>query len=472
MKAIVLIAWIAASILAGGAYAAGEEGSIHDVGAGPVLPASGKPRVMSLPDAIAYARQYHPSLQSALARVTAAQADARVPRAQWLPNLGAVAEVLEGTTNNSTASYVATSGVPLPRIGATSVNSTGWSPSPSSLAGVGANQELFDFGRIGAQAGAADAAITVEKLNAVSQRLRLDLLVKDAYFAVLGARAILRAAEDAFSRSRIHRDMAQAGVQNGLRAPIELTRAEADLTRFDVARVRAAGSLEEAQVVYAAAVGVPDPVLDADQGSPQSDPPPLPEVMRDVARRDSEIRVAQARVGLQAATTEALGVLTRPDLSLTGSLSGRAGGAKGTNGQSLTLDGGLPQVPNWDVGVVLRWPLYDPVLAALRDASATREKVARADLAVTVQAEVAAIRNAYVSLDVARAALVSLNKAAEAARANYAQADARFRAGLGTSVELADGEALRTDAEIQVAIGEFQVARARAIVARLIAEEL
>jgi outer membrane protein TolC len=77
-----------------------------------------------------------------------------------------------------------------------------------------------------------------------------------------------------------------------------------------------------------------------------------------------------------------------------------------------------------------------------------------------------------VSLDVARAALVSLNKAAEAARANYAQADARFKAGLGTSVELADGEALRTDAEIQVAVGEFQVARARAIVARLIAEEL
>jgi outer membrane protein TolC len=97
--------------------------------------------------------------------------------------------------------------------------------------------------------------------------------------------------------------------------------------------------------------------------------------------------------------------------------------------------------------------------------------VARADLAVTVQAEVAAIRNAYVALDVARAALVSLYKAAEAARANYAQAEARFKAGLGTSVELADGEALRTDAEIQVAVGEFQVARSRAIVARLIAEE-
>ncbi|MGO9291765.1 MAG: TolC family protein [Polyangia bacterium] len=451
--------------------ATGEEGGVHEVASRPVLPTAGKPRTMSLHEAIAYARLHHPSLQSALARVRVAEADLRVPRAQWLPNIGGVVETFEGTANNSTASYLSTSEVALPRIGATSVNTSAWSPSPSSLAAVGASQEIFDFGRIGAQVGVADAAITVERLTAFSERLRIDLLVKDACFAVLGARAILRASEDAFNRSKIHRDMAQAGVQSGLRAPIELTRAEADLTRFDVARVRAAGSLEEAQVVFAAAVGVPDPVLDAEEGSPQSEPLPLPEVMRDVLRRDPAIRVAQAGVDLQAATTQAIGALTRPELLLIGTFSGRAGGAHGTNGQSLTLDGWLPQIPNWDIGLILRWPLYDPVLAAQRDASATREGVARADLAVTVQAEVAAIRNAYVSLDVARAALVSLNKAAEAARANYAQAEARFRAGLGTSVELADGEALRTDAEIQVAVGEFQAARARAIVARLIAEE-
>jgi len=78
-----------------------------------------------------------------------------------------------------------------------------------------------------------------------------------------------------------------------------------------------------------------------------------------------------------------------------------------------------------------------------------------------------------VSLDVARAALVSLNKAAEAARANYAQADARFKAGLGTSVELADGEALRTDAEIQVAVRRISGGKGAGDLSReLIAEEL
>ena len=73
-------------------------------------------------------------------------------------------------------------------------------------------------------------------------------------------------------------------------------------------------------------------------------------------------------------------------------------------------------------------------------------------------------------MNVARTALPGFRRAVEAARANYAQADARFRSGLGTSVELADAEALRTDAEIQVALGEFQLARARSQFGRAISE--
>jgi outer membrane protein len=83
---------------------------------------------------------------------------------------------------------------------------------------------------------------------------------------------------------------------------------------------------------------------------------------------------------------------------------------------------------------------------------------------------VAAIRQAYAAVDLARAVLPSLQHAVEAAHANYAQADARFRAGLGTSVELADAEALRTEAEIQVALGQFEIARARAAFGRVVAE--
>ena len=46
----------------------------------------------------------------------------------------------------------------------------------------------------------------------------------------------------------------------------------------------------------------------------------------------------------------------------------------------------------------------------------------------------------------------------------------RFRAGLGTAVELADAEAVLADAEIQLALGVFDVARTRAAFGRAVAE--
>jgi outer membrane protein len=86
--------------------------------------------------------------------------------------------------------------------------------------------------------------------------------------------------------------------------------------------------------------------------------------------------------------------------------------------------------------------------------------------------ETALIREAYSAVDVARTVVPGLRRAVDAARANYDQADARFRAGLGTSVELADAENLRTQAEIQLVLGEFELARARAAFGRTIAEGL
>jgi outer membrane protein TolC len=427
---------------------------------------------LTLPEALAFARTHQPSLQAAIARVQAAQADAQVPRAQWLPSVGAMAQVLEGTTNNTTASYYSVSGVPIPRIGATSVGSRDWAPSPSTLAALGASQEIYDFGRIGAQSALADAAIAVGTQQARSERLRLDLMVKDAYFAVVSAKAVLRAANDAFARAQLHRDMAKAEVQSGLFAPVELTRSEAELTRFEVARVRASGSVQSAQLVFAAVVGVPDAALDAGGENPAMvPPPPLPEAVRELAERDPTILEADARVNQQVANTKAVAALSRPELLATGSVSGRAGGAAGSNGKTVEGDGWIPDVPNWNVGLVLRWPLYDPVVAARSSASAKREVATRADRDAVFQQELAAIRAAYVALDVANATLVSLGKAAAAAAANYQQAEARFKAGLGNAVELADAEALRTEAEIQAAVGEFQAHRARALVARLIAEE-
>jgi len=129
-------------------------------------------------------------------------------------------------------------------------------------------------------------------------------------------------------------------------------------------------------------------------------------------------------------------------------------------------------VPNWDVGLVLSWPLYDGVVSARRAASGVQEGVRREEVEVSRAALNARVEQSFVTAEVARASLPGLQRAVVAAVANEAQADARFKAGLGTSVELADAEALRVDAEIGLAIGRFQAARTRAAFGRAIAEGL
>jgi outer membrane protein TolC len=95
----------------------------------------------------------------------------------------------------------------------------------------------------------------------------------------------------------------------------------------------------------------------------------------------------------------------------------------------------------------------------------------RESLRVVQYQSTTAIQQAFIAVQIARATLPALQSAVDAARANYEQADARFKSGIGNGVELADAEALRTQADIDLALGQFELARARVALGRAIAEE-
>jgi outer membrane protein TolC len=435
------------------------------------------PTPIALQDALAYARAHQPAVQASLARVDLAKANAEVPRSQWLPRVGATAQLLVGTGNNTTASYVGVRALDIPRIGGSpgqSAASATFVPAGSTLVGVGASQELYDFGRIAAQTAAVDAQLDVSKRSADTVWLDIALGVEEAYYAVYAAKAVLAASSDAYDRAKVHRDLAKAGVVSGLRSPIELTRAESDLSRFDIGRVRARGGLVVAQGVLAATVGSPEASLDVSGEAPAAAQlPTLKEAFDRAIARDPSILEAMSRVSAQEKTTSAIGAETRPDLFLTGTISGRGGGTSPSGGAPVPEGNGwLPVVPNWDVGVVLSWQIFDGTVRARQDASRAAETVLRHDVDATKQLLRASVARTYVEAQVSRDALPALRQAVDAAVANYAQADARFKSGLGNGVELADAEALRADAEIQLALGMFEVARTRAALGRALAEGL
>lgn len=438
------------------------------------MPAAAATRTMTLKDALTYAHDHQPAIRAALARVNARREEAKIPSAQWQPLFGVTAQIYGGTANNTTGYFIAPVFMDVPRIGGTPGTSSGsLRPYPATFVGAGLTQEVFDFGRIAAQRAAADALVEVDRHAAEAERLDIDFNVEEAYYAVFAARGVVAASEEAYARSKAHRDLAKAGVESGMRSPIELTRAEADLTRFDIGRIRAHGGLAVAQTVLAAAIGSPDTAVDVTgEAPPLGSMPALTTAMQHAAARDPRLLQALAELKAQEARTRAIAAEMRPDISFTATVSGRAGGAPPSNGELPPGQGWIPAVPNYDAGLVFAWPIFDPTVNARTDASRAREQERREEIEAYRVTQIASIRQAYVAVDVARSALPGLERAVEAARANYAQADARFKAGMGTSVELADAEGLRASAEIQLAAGKFELARARAAFGRAIAEGL
>jgi outer membrane protein len=444
------------------------ETELASAGESPVTPA------MTLSEALQYAHAHHPALRAAVARLEAVRTDAAISRARWAPTFVATAQLLATTTNNTTGSYLAVPGFDNPRVSATRADSpstASLAPSPSTLLGLGARQEVFDFGRISAQVAVDDLTADAERFSLESTRLVIDYDVEEAYFAVYAAQAIETASVHAYERAAVHRDLARAGVDSGLRRPIELTRSEATLDRYELGRIRARRGVAVAQTVFAAAVGFPDSRLDiSGAAASPADLPPLPAALAAALSRNPELLAAGARERAQQARTQAIESEARPNLFLSGALSGNAGGGTPSSGDSAPDHGLLPFVPNWDVGLVLSWPLFDATVSARADKARLAESADREETNALRLHVSASVEHAYLDVEAASDALPVLRHTMDAAVANYAQASARFEIGLGDTVELADAEELRTDAEIQLALGTFEVAHARAALGRLMAE--
>jgi outer membrane protein TolC len=429
-------------------------------------------RSLDLAEALAYAAAHEPRIRSALAQWRARRAEARVPRAAWFPQIGGTAQLVVGSTNNTTASYGGVPEVDLVRIGATrSQTGTDWSPSASTLAAISVDQQVYDFGRIAAQAAVADALAEAAHQSAFDVALQAQLGVEEAYHAVLAAKEVIGATEDAYKRALTHRDYAKAGVKSGLRPPIDLTRAQADVAQLEVRRIRALSGLDAARAALAASIGADEPTVDARPAPEGETPmPAFAEALKVAGERNPEVARAVAKLRAQEAETRAVTRELAPNVFATAGLSGRAGGAAPTSGGVPYGEGWLPDVGNWHAGLVLQWNAFDAMVLARRSASQAREEVARADVDLARTQVALEAERAYLDLDAASRALPGLAAALDAARANQAQAEARFKAGLGTIVELADAEALLTSAQLELAIGQFGVARARAALARALGQ--
>jgi outer membrane protein len=428
---------------------------------------------LSLQEAIDYARLHDLSLKSAKARLAAAELQAEAPGAAWYPTVGVGAQVLVGSANNWTGLALPGRGFDMPRVGATQSNTFDFKPYGSTAVGVGINQTVYDFGRIAAQGALQRAMAVSEKERARNAEIQSVFLVEESFVAVLTAKAVLRSAREAETRARAVREQAAAQVASGMRPQGHLARAEADLARYEAAVVRSGSSVAIAQSVLAAAIGHTAAKVDAKDEAPRTTELPSMSMAVAKAKKDSPRILAKlAELDAEQASARSISAETRPQLGLSASFSGRAGGATSSTKGVVPLEGAgfLPYVPNYHVGLVFSWTLFDASVNARVKVADARASARAEELQQVNQEETLRVHRAYIDYQAARDTLAPLTKAVTAARTNVDQLTAGYAAGLGTSVELASGVSILVEAETQRAIANFGLMRARAEIARLLSD--
>jgi outer membrane protein len=385
---------------------------------------------LSLEQAESTAIANQPRLLAAQLRAKEAEQRIRETRAGLFPT----------TAFNASGVLVADAGT---TIGAGNITTS----SISDRFGYGENltQMVTDFGRTSSLIRSSRYKSQASADQAVLTRAQVRLNVEQAFYSVLGAEAVLRAAQAAQGNRQLVSRQLSALAQSELKSTLDVNFAKVLESEADLAVVRAQSEVEQARSHLATAMGVAQVVQ-----APLVDPvtpaePPAPDALQQQAqtlRADLSADVDQQKAAQEFALAEKR--LSYPTLN-----------ALASAGQIPFHDHTLHA--NWAAaGFNLSIPVFNGGLFSARrneaalEANARTRDVEDARLVVNEQVRDAwyQVDEAYRSLDVS-ARLVTQSR--EALRL----AQDRYDAGLGSIVELNEAQLNETSAEISSADAKY-----------------
>jgi outer membrane protein len=413
---------------------------------------------LTLKDAIAIALRYHPRASEAAAESSAANEQVGEARSYLGPQLSAVSEYLRSTNNGiGNTTFYNPYGM-LPRLTGSNHDlpsndtSQSWDTSNNYTGGVAVSQYLFDFGR---RRGFLterrfEAAATEEEQRLVD--LDLVLEVSQRYFDLLKAKQLVRVFEKAVEERQFHLHEAEVKAKSGLRPQLDVYVTQAEVQRAQLHLVDARNSEADGLVAFDNSLG-----LGGESPSYQ-----LVNVLTYSNITDTMESLLQSAFRL------------RPDFKVL-SDQARAMGAQiaeyrsdyfptvNAVGGYSALGTGLPAANNFNVGIVITWPIFNSFLTSHQVAEAEfRQRAVQSQIEDLRQRIVLQIKTAFLDW---QASLQRINRAERtlaASRAELELAEKRYQAGLADVVELEDAQRSYTedDAAYANALYGFPVAKA------------
>ncbi|MDO9385767.1 MAG: TolC family protein [Thiobacillus sp.] len=295
---------------------------------------------------------------------------------------------------------------------------------------------LYDFGARAASIDAQRYQLIAALLN--NNRALQDTVaeVEAAYFSLLAARAQLAAQAEQEAALRASFDAVEMRLRGGLAARADQLRARAALSEATLARQLAERDIAKAEATLKQAAGI-------EQTRPllldwETTPPPaldattlLAELLAEAEQQRPDLRALHAAAASARAEAERAQAARWPSLSLAAN-----------TGRTFFLEDERSPSTTYSVGVSVSVPLFDGgrlaalARAAERDAERLQAEAEsqRSQVALTVTAAYHDVRHAQ---DRREGVVVQFDSARESAQA----AEARYRAGVGSLLELLTAQA-------------------------------
>ena len=390
--------------------AIGASARAADNAAVPPAPSRDGSVTWSLADVTEIALKSHPLILQSDADVAAAVARKGQAQAAWYPwvNLS--------TGYSRVRSYSA----------ATNQNTT----VPNEFLQGNLNWMLYDFGRTGASVDRADALAAYSRENAVTTREDVAFVATVAFYNVLRAEKTLEFQKENLRQQESLYRQASAFYEAGVRAKIDVVRAEANVYDARAQLSQAENGLRVARVTLLQRIGIDGPAGFQLTGAlPEfSLPGTLEDWVAEAERNRPELR---ALVEKERAATESL------RLAKAGYLPFLAGSA----GYGYAAEE-APLQENYGVAVSLTYPLFsgfqtrEQTKEALATISSTQYEYIETKRRVRLQVEVSAY-----SVQEAQERLSARKKQRDASEENLRLATARYEVGAGDIIEMTDAQA-------------------------------
>jgi outer membrane protein len=385
-----------------------------------------QPLTLAEAEAIALANQ--PRMLAAQQRAKAAADQIRETRSEYFPTL----------SFNATGARVADPGT------ATAAgNITTSSISDRFAYGGNLIQLVTDFGRTKALVARSRDEATEQQDIATLTRAQVRLDVREAYYDVLGAEAVLRAAQAALSNRQLVARQLSELAQSQLRSTLDVQFADVLVNQGELAVVQAQSTVAQQRAHLATAMGQSQPV-----SAPLSDvtatseplPPTADDLRQQAQQQRADLKAAKAQQSAAENLTVADRRLSYPTLNVLGA-------AGEIPYHDYTLHGSYAAA-----GFNLAIPIFNGGLFSAEHSQAAHEATAAAQDTNEMRLDVdEQVRDSWYRASETWQSIAVTTRLLNTSKEALRLAQDRYDAGLGNIVELNEAQLNETSAEIDAA---------------------